>query len=206
MAFTYTTLSQAIQDFVESDETTFVANLPIIIRQTEDRILKSVQLPDFRRNVVGTMTPSNKYLAIPTDFLAPYSLALEDSGNDQEFLLFKEVDFIRAAYPDPAVEGMPKYYAIFQDDYFLLGPTPDDNYPVELHYFYRPDSIVDAATSWLGTHAESALLYGCLLQAYTFLKGDSDLMGLYKEHYQEAMGQLKLLGEGRNSTDAYRIG
>jgi hypothetical protein len=202
MAWTYTTLKQAIQDYVESDETTFVNNLDIIIKQAEDRILKEVQLPDFRRNVTGTLTASDQYLGAPTDFLSPYSLALDNSGS--EFLLFKDVNFIREAYPTVSGEGVPKVYAIFDDDFFIVGPTPDANYQVELHYFHRPASIVDADTSWLGTNSESTLLYGCVVEAYRFLKGDGDLMAMYTESYMSALQNLKILGEARSKTDSYR--
>jgi len=204
MAFTYTTLKQAIQDYVVSDEATLVTNLPIIVKQAEDRILKNVQLPDFRKNSTGTMTSGNQYLGIPADFLSPYSLAIDNSGF--EFLIFKEVNFVRTAYPVIAVTGASKYYAIFDSSFFLLGPTPDSNYATELHYFYRPASIVDAATSWLGTHAESCLLYGCLLEAYTFQKGDPDVMEIYEKRYKEALGELKVIAEGRNKTDSFRNG
>ena len=204
MALNYTELSQAIQDYLQSDETTLVSNIPIIVKQAEDRILKKVQLPDFRRNVTGTVTASDEYLGIPTDFLAPYSLSVDNSGH--EFLLFKNVNFVREAYPITSVTGTPKYYSIFSDTYFLLGPTPDSNYLSELHYFYRPESIVTASTSWLGTNAESALLYGCLIEAYTFQKGDADLLSVYETRYSDAMNDLKVLGEGRNVTDNYRNG
>jgi len=204
MAWTYTTLSQAIQDYLETDETTFVANIPVIVQQAEDRILKQVQLPDFRKNATGTATASDQYLGIPTDFLAPYSLALDNSG--YEFLLFKDVSFIREAYPSAATTGVPKYYAIFDDDFFILGPTPNANFAVELHYFHKPTSIVTASTSWLGTHAESALFSQCIHEAYVFLKGDPDLMAKYKEQADADVAALKLLGEGRNRIDNYRIG
>jgi hypothetical protein len=204
MAWTYATLTQALQDYLESDETTFVADIPIIVRQAEDRILKNVQLPDFRKNSTGTCTASDQYLGIPTDFLAPYSLAVDNSG--YEFLLFKEVNFIREAYPSASTEGVPKYYALLEDTYFILGPTPDSNYTVELHYFYKPESIVTASTSWLGTHAEAALFSTCLHEAYVFLKGDPDLMTKYKEMSDKDILDLKILAEGRNKTDSYRSG
>lgn len=206
MAFTYTTLKQVIQDYVESNETSFVNNLPTIIQQAEDRILKRCQLPDFRKNVTANMTSGNQYLAMPTDFLAPYSLAIDNSGYD--YLLLKDVNFIRQAYPSSATSGAPKVYGIFSDTYFIVGPTPDSNYDVELHYFHKPESITVAAsgTSWLGDNAESALLYGCLLEAYTYLKGDPDLMQLYSQRYEEAVVRLEELGEGYSTTDSYRSG
>lgn len=206
MAFTYTTLKQAIQDYVESTETSFVNNLPTIITQAEDRILKRCQLPDFRQNVTANMTSGNQYLAMPSDFLTPYSLAIDNSGYD--YLLFKDVNFVRQAYPSSSTTGTPKCYAIFSDTYFLIGPTPDSNYAVELHYFHKPESITAASsgTSWLGTNAESTLLYGCILEAYTYLKGDADLMQLYAQRYEEAIAKLEELGEGYNTTDSYRSG
>jgi hypothetical protein len=204
MALNYTELKQAIQDYLESDEATLVANIPIIVQQAEARILKKVQLPDFRKNVTGTITGSDEYLGIPTDFLAPYSLSIDNSGH--EFLIFKNVNFVREAYPITSVEGPPKYYSIFSDEYFLLGPTPDQNYLAELHYFFSPESIVTASTSWLGTHAEAALLYGSLIEGYTFQKGDDDMLTIYHERYTDAMKDLKVLAEGRNVTDSYRNG
>jgi hypothetical protein len=202
MAWTYSTLSQAIQDKLETDETTFVANLPIIIDQAEGRILKKVQLPVFRKNVVGTTTASDEYLGIPTDFLSAYSLAVDNSGF--EFLIFKDVNFIREAYPSNSTEGNPKYYGIFDDDFFIMAPTPDAIYNVELHYFYKPESIVTASTTWLGDHAEVALFTACIIEAYTFLKGDPDLMAEYEKDFQDALADLRVLAEGRNTTDNYR--
>jgi hypothetical protein len=204
MAFTYTTLKATIQDYVQSTETDFVANIDTIIKQAEDRILKSVQLPDFRVNKLGSLTSGNQYLTMPSDFLAPYSLAVDDSG--YEYLIFKDVNFIREAYPSSSTTGTPKYYAIFDENTFILGPSPDDDFTVELHYFHKPASIVDDGTSWLGTNAESVLLYGCLVEAYTFLKGEADLLQVYMARYQEALEDLKGLGEGYSTTDSYRSG
>lgn len=206
MAITYSALTQAIQDYCETNETTFVANLPLMIKQAEDRILKGVQLPDFRKNVTGQMQINNEYLEVPTDFLAPYSLAVDNSG--YEYLTFKDVSSIKEMYPVNTSTGVPKYYAMFDDASFILGPTPDAGYLVELHYFYKPTSIVDSGdgTSWLGDNAESALLYGCLVEAYTFLKGDQDVMAMYMGRYQEALDRLKGVGEGYSTTDSYRSG
>ena len=206
MAFTFTTLKTAIQDYTQNSETTFVNNLPIIIKQAEDRILKSIQLPDFRKNVTGTLTDGNQYLSTPTDFLAPYSLSIDNSGS--EYLIFKDVNFIREAYPVASTEGIPKYYAIFDSNTFIVGPTPNANLTAELHYFYKPQSITESSdgTSWLGTNAESSLLYGSLYEAYTFMKGEPDIMQLYATRYQEALKELKELGEGYDTTDNYRSG
>ena len=206
MAWTYTTLKNAIQDYLETTETTFVNNLPVIIKQAEDRILKSIQLPHFRKNVTGSTTDGTPYLTMPSDFLAPYSLAVDNSG--YEFLIFKEVSFIRESYPVATTEGIPKYYAIFDENTFILGPTPNTNLTAELHYFYKPESITASSdgTSWLGTNAESTLLYGSLVEAYTFLKGDADMLNLYISRYEDALGKLKVLGEGYDTTDSYRSG
>ena len=206
MAWTLTTLKSAIQDYLVTTETTFVNNLDVIIQQAEDRILKSVQLPDFRVNKTGNMTAGNQYLGIPSDFLAPYSLAVDNSG--YEYLMFKDVNFIREAYPSSSASGTPKYYGIFDDNTFIIGPTPDENFTSELHYFYKPESITVSATgtSWLGDNAESTLLYGCLLESYIFLKGNPDLMEIYSARYEDALGKLKALGEGYSTTDSYRSG
>jgi len=206
MAFTFTTLKQAIQDYMESNETSFVDNLPTIIQQAEDKILKTVQLPDFRKNVEGSVAAGSQYLVMPSDFLTPYSLAIDNSGYD--YLIFKDVNFIRQAYPVAGTTGAPKYYGIFSRTAFILGPTPDAAYDAELHYFHKPTSITTSTdgTSWLGTNAESTLLYGCLVEAYTYLKGDPDLMQLYTQRYMEALAKLEELGEGYSTTDSYRGG
>jgi|TARA_R110000851_G_scaffold320424_2_gene485285 hypothetical protein len=206
MAFTYTTLKQTIQDYLETTETTFVSNLPNIITQAEERILKEVQLPDFRKNVTGSLSSDNEYLSTPTDYLAIYSLAVDNSG--YEYLLNKDVNFIREAYPVSTVTGVPKYYSLFNESTIIVAPTPSSSFDVELHYFYRPESITVAAsgTSWLGDNAENALLYGSLVESYTFLKGDADLLQLYMSQYADAVSRLKTLGEGYGTTDSYRSG
>ena len=206
MAFTFTTLKTAIQDYLESSETTFVTNLPLIITQAEERILRTVQLPDFRKNVTGTLSQGNPYLTMPSDFLASYSLAIDNSGYD--YLVFKDVNFIREAYPVEATENVPKYYSIFDEDTFIIGPTPNANFATELHYLYEPESITvsSAGTSWLGTNAEKALLYGCLVEGYTFLKGDGELLQWYQAKYDDAVMRLKSLGEGYDTTDNFRSG
>ena len=206
MAWTFTTLKNALQDYLETTETTFVDNLTVIITQAEDRILKSIQLPDFKKNSTGNTTSGTPYLTCPSDFLAPYSLAVDNSG--YEFLLYKDVNFIREAYPDSTTTGIPKYYSLFDADSFILAPTPNANLTAELHYFYKPESITAASsgTSWLGDNAESTLLYGCLVEAYTFLKGEPDLLQLYAARYEDALAKLKGLGEGYDTTDSYRSG
>ena len=206
MAWTYTTLKSAIKDYLQNSETTFENSLATIITQSENRILKSIQLPDFRKNTTGTMTSGNAYLAAPTDFMAPYSLALDNSG--YEYLIFKEVNSIREAYPVSSTTATPKYYGLFDDSSFILGPTPNSSYSVELHYFYKPTSITTSGdgTSWLVTNAETVLFYGCLVEGYTFMKGEPDLLAVYEKQYQDALVNLKSLGEGYSTTDNYRSG
>lgn len=208
MTMTYGELKQAIQDYTENDETTFVNNLPLFIRLSEERILKSVQLNLFQKNQFGTMTTGNQYLAAPSDFLAPFSLSIDVSG-DAEFLLFKDLDFVQTYTPDPTTTGQPKYYAQFDVDNFILAPTPDANYTVDIHYLYRPASLTagsDSGTSWLSTNAEIALLYGSLVEAYTFMKGDPNLMQMYMQRYGEGVSRLKNLGEAQETIDEYRYG
>lgn len=208
MTMTYGELKQAIQDYTENDETTFVNNLPLFIRLAEERILKSVQLNLFQKNQAGTMTTGNQYLAAPSDFLAPFSLSIDVSG-DAEFLLFKDLDFVQTYTPDPTTTGQPKYYAQFDVDNFILAPTPNANYTVDIHYLYRPASLTagsDSGTSWLSTNAEIALLYGSLVEAYTFMKGDPNLMQMYMQRYGEGVSRLKNLGEAQETIDEYRYG
>jgi hypothetical protein len=208
MTMTYGELKQAIQDYTENDETTFVNNLPLFIRLAEERILKSVQLNLFQKNQFGTMTTGNQYLAAPSDFLAPFSLSIDVSG-DAEFLLFKDLDFVQTYTPDPTTTGQPKYYAQFDVDNFILAPTPNANYTVDIHYLYRPASITagaDSGTSWLSTNAEISLLYASLIEAYTFMKGDPNLMQMYNQRYIEGIARLKNLGEAQETIDEYRYG
>jgi hypothetical protein len=206
MAWTYTTLKTAIQDYLQTTETSFVTNLPTFITQAEERILRTVQLPDFRKNVTGTLTIGDQYLAMPSDFLSQYSLAIDNTG--YEYLLFKDANFIRESFPTSSTQGVPKYYGIFDDANFIIGPTPNANFDVELHYLYKPASITTdpSGTSWLGDNAENALLYGSLIEAYVYLKGDPDMMSLYQSKFDESLAQLKILGEGFNTTDNYRSG
>jgi hypothetical protein len=210
----YAELTTAIIDYAESSEQLFVDNIPTFVQQTEERIYNSVQIPALRKNVTGTLTSGNKYLSAPDDYLSTYSLAVID-GDNYEYLLNKDVNFIRQSYPSVAVAdyGLPRYYALFgsQLSYpnelsFILGPTPDDNYTVELHYFYYPESIVTAGTSWLGDNYSPALLYGSLREAVLFQKGEQDMVAYYEKMYQEAIGQLKRLGDGLERGDAYRDG
>ena len=209
MSFTYDELKTAIQNYTQNEETSFVSNLPLFIRIAEERILKNVQLTLFRKNSTAAMTINNQYLAAPSDFLAPFSLSFTDAANDKYFLEYKDVNFIQEFNPDATTVGAPRYYAFFDISNFIIGPTPDGSYAVELHYFYRPVSLTAGAgtgTSWLSINAEVALLYGCLIEAYTYMKGESDVMEEYEKRFMEAIVSLKNFGEAKEVTDAYRTG
>jgi len=218
----YTTLFETIKSYVENDfpnqdwtntagsgtaTLTGTEQINTFIQQAEQRIFNSVQLPDFRKNVTGQATTGNKYLNVPSDWLATFSLAAIDPVTGaQSFLLNKDVEFIREAYPTPTATGTPAYYAIFNNVTFILGPTPNADYNMELHYFYYPQSITatQSGTSWLGDNFDSVLLYGSLIEAYTFMKGEADVIGQYSKRYDEAILLLKQLGEGKNRQDTYR--
>lgn len=203
----YSQLSQLIQDYCESTEQSFVANIPTFVQLAEERIYNSVQIPAIRKNVTGTMTQNFQYFQLPSDWLSTFSLAVIDPvTGEYEYLLNKDVNFIRASYPPPNSYGKPKYYAIWNNASMILGPTPDANYTAELHYYYYPASIVTAGTSWLGDNFETVLLYGSIREAYTYLKGEQDMMQYYEQKYQEALAQLKRLGDGLDRQDAYRSG
>jgi hypothetical protein len=203
----YTQLSQSIQDYCQSTETSFVANIPNFVQLAEERIYNSVQIPAIRKNVTGTMTNTFPYFQLPSDWLSTFSLAVIDpTTGEYEYLLNKDVNYIRAAYPPPNSTGKPKYYAIWDDATMILGPTPDQAYTAELHYYYYPPSIVNNSTSWLGDNFETVLLYGSLREAYTYLKGEQDMMTYYEQKYQESLGLLKRLGDGLDRQDAYRSG
>tara|TARA_R100000900_G_C3329605_1_gene163102 strand:- start:113 stop:967 length:855 start_codon:yes stop_codon:yes gene_type:complete len=277
MSFTYSTLKTAIQEYTDNDEAAFIRNLPLFIRMTEERILKNVQLSVFQRNASGTLTSGNQFLTTPSDFIAPFSLSTIVSSN-KVFLLFKDLDFVQTYTPDPTTTGVPIYYAQFDADNFIVGPTPNSSYAVELAYFYRPASLTvstftltmtsvsgtfttsdtilgsssgqsseviavpssttitvkipsgsftvgetltgsssgatgvlsvigeDATTSWLSDDGRMTLLYGCLSEAYTFMKGDANLMTLYEGRFREGLSRLKNLGEGQEIADEYRYG
>ncbi len=206
MAMTYSELVAAINSYSENSFDTTDVNT--FIEQAEQRIFNTVQLPDLRRNQVGNTTTGNKYLTTPSDWLSTYSLAVVDSNNEYTFLLNKDVNFIRESFPDTdsAFYGKPEYYGIFDDNTFILGPTPDDSYTVELHYFYYPTSIVTAGTSWLGDNFDTALFYGSLLEAATYLKAEPDVIQNYTQRYMDAISMLKQLGDGKDRRDAYRSG
>jgi hypothetical protein len=193
-----------------------VANIPVFVTQAEQRIYNNVQFPSLRKNVTGVTTINNKYVSCPSDFLAVYSFAVVDgtlASGTYEYLLNKDVNFIRQSYPQADDTGLPRYYALFGPQSandaeltFILGPTPDSNYNVELHYYYYPESIVTAGTTWLGDNFDSVLLYGSLVEAYTYMKGEADMMQLYNGKYMEAMALAKRLGDGMERQDAYRSG
>lgn len=204
MAWTYATLVQAIKDWTEYDETTFNQNIDTFIRNCEERIIYAAQMEVFRKNVSGSGTTGNQYLACPSDYLSPYSLSITSSGS-KVFLLNKDAEYVQEYNPSGAT-GVPKYYALFDVDNFILAPVPAANYTAELHYYYRPESIVTAGTSWLGTYAEQAMLYGCLSEAYTYMKGEDSLQQKYENRFIESVSRLKNLGEGRENIDAYREG
>ena len=208
MSFTYDSLKQAIQDYTENSETTFVNNLPVFIRAAEERILKNVQLNLFMRNQVGTMTTNNQYLGAPSDFLAPFSITVTVSGKKQ-FLEFKDLSFIEEFNPDYTVTGVPRYYAQFDVGNFIVAPTPNQDYAVEVQYLFRPASLTSGAgtgTTWLSDNADLSLLYGSLVEAYIFMKGEQDIMAQYNQRFNEAVIGLKMLGEAKETTQDYRVG
>jgi len=217
----YAALVIAISDYTENTFPT--ADMNTFIQQAEQRIYNTIQFPSIRKNVTGILTTNNKYLSCPNDFLSPYSLAvIEGYGTAAEtyhYLLNKDVNFIREAYPTPADTALPKYYALFgptttsgppsvptNELSFILGPTPDAQYYAELHYYYYPESITTATTTWLGDNFDSVLLYGSLVEAITYMKGEADMVALYDGKYKEALMLAKRLGDGLERSDAYRSG
>ncbi len=209
MSFTYSQLKTAIQDYTENNETTFVTNLPVFIRLAEERILKNVQLSLFRKNATATITQGSQYFACPSDFLAPFSLSFRSSDENKIFVDFKDPSFLQTYTPNSATEGIPRYYSIFDISNFLIAPSPNASYTGELHYYYRPQSLTagaDSGTTWLSINAEIALLYASLIEAYTFMKGEQDMMVLYNQKFQEALVGIKMLGEAKEVTDEFRTG
>lgn len=211
----YTQLTAAICDYTQNFDQDFVSNIPVFVKQAEQRIYNTVQFPSLRSNVTGSTSSNNKYLSCPGDFLATYSMAVVDASGNYEYLLNKDVNFIRQAYPNPNSVGLPKYYAIFgpqsadsKELTFILGPTPNAVYEVELHYYYYPESIstVAGGQTWLGDNFDSVLLYGSLVEAITFMKGEADMVALYNTKYTEALALAKRLGDGMERQDAYRSG
>ena len=208
MSFTLTTLTASIQEWTQNDESTFVAEIPFFIKNAEERIFKLVDLDYFRKNVTGTMTSSNKFLEKPSDYLATYSLSFVNSSSENVFLLQKDVNFVQEYTPDPTTTGSPKYYASFDVDTFIVAPTPSSSFAVELHYYYRPASLTtdDSGTTWISTNAPDALLYASLVEAYTFMKGENDLIQLYNQRFGEAIQRLKGYAEAQENIDSYRRG
>ena len=214
----YTQLSDAIQAYTENTEANFIAEIPVFVQQAEQRIYNTVQFPSLRKNMTGEVSTTTPYLSAPTDYLATYSLAVVDADGNYEYLLNKDVNFIRQAYPSASDVGLPRYYALFgptvsgsaisNELSFILGPKPDANYQVELHFYYYPTSITTAASgqTWLGDNFDSVLLYGSLVEAYTYMKGEQDIMMFYNQKYQEALALAKRLGDGMERQDAYRSG
>jgi hypothetical protein len=212
---TYTELVTAITAYTQNYEADFVANIPTFVKQTETRVYNTVQIPALRKNVTGVTTNGNKYLSCPSDFLSVFSMAVIDGGN-YEYLLNKDVNFMRASYPSASTTGLPKYYALFgptvansiitDELSFILAPTPNAAYSVELHYYYYPETIVTANRTWLGDNYDPVLLYGSLVEAYVFMKGEQDMMTYYEKKYQDALAQLNRLGTGLERGDAYRDG
>ena len=205
MSFTLATLKTAVKDYCETSESTFDTQLTTFIQEAEERILKNVELPDFRKNVTGTSTASSTYLSTPSDFLSPYSLAVI-SSSVYNYLLFKHVSFVRDYTPNSSTTGLPKYYAVFDENTFILAPTPDSNYTFELHYKHRPASLTagaDSGTTWLSTNAPDALLYGTLVEAATFLKVPEEV-AQYEQRFVSATAALKRLGEGYGARDEFR--
>ena len=197
----------AVQDYTESYEATFVTHIPTFIRQAEQRIINAVETPQFKKNSTATLTTSNRYLTLPVDFLAPFEFAIIGTDGVYHQVLLKDVSWLREAFPNPTSAGIADYYALFDQSTFILSRTPDAAYTVELHYFAYPQSLVDAGTTnttWLSTYFDSALLYGTLVEAYIFLKGEPDMMAAYDKQFKEAVGLFKNLGEGKERQDAYR--
>ena len=211
----YSDLVTAVQNYTENsfDYSSDPVPMNTFIKQAEQRIYNTIQFPSLRKNVTGLTTTNNKYLSCPADFLSVYSMAVYPDNGEYTYLLNKDVNFIREAYPQPTDTAKPKYYALFGPQSsllteltFILGPTPDAIYNVELHYFYYPESIVTSTTSWLGDNFDSVLLYGSLVEAYTYMKGEPDMLQLYDGKYKEALALAKRLGDGLERSDAYRSG
>jgi len=208
MSFTLATLKTAIQDYADNSETSFVTNLPNFIKAAEEKIFKGVDLDIFRKNVTSAFTSSDQFLSVPSDYLASFSLQITTSGSES-FLLQKDVNYLREYTPASSTTGLPKYYARFDTDNFIVAPTPNSNYTLELHYYYRPASLTagaDGGTTWLSTNAPFALLYGSLIEAYYYMKGEPDVIAQYEKNYVFYLQRLKDLGEARENEDAYRQG
>jgi hypothetical protein len=202
---TYAELVTLLKQYLENQEATFVANIPVFVRLAEEDIYRTVQLPFLRANKTSlTFTGGIQYFTLPSDYLSSYSFAVINNGRF-EFLLNKDVNFIREAYPDPAVTGVPRFYAQFSASQYIVAPSPASNYQTELNYYFFPETLATAGTNWLSRNAENALLFGCLYHGYIYMKGDQDVANMYKEKYEAALGDLKTISEGRDRKDTYRV-
>ena len=208
MSFTLTTLTASVQEWTQNDESTFVAEIPFFIKNAEERIFKVVDLEYFRKNATGVMTSGNKFLQKPSDWLANFSLSFVNSSSENVFLLQKDVNYLQEFHPNPSSTGTPRFYASFDVNNFIVAPTPNSNFTVEVHYYYRPASLTtdDSGSTWISTNAPDALLYATLIEAYTFMKGENDLLQLYTARFTEAISRLKIYAEAKENTDAYREG
>ena len=208
MSFTLTTLTASVQEWTQNDESTFVAEIPFFIKNAEERIFKVVALDYFRKNATGVMTSGNKFLQKPSDWLANFSLSFVNSSSENVFLLQKDVNYLQEFHPNPSTTGTPRFYASFDVNNFIIAPTPNSNFTVEVHYYYRPASLTtdDSGSTWISTNAPDALLYATLIEAYTFMKGENDLLQLYTARFTEAISRLKIYAEAKENTDAYREG
>ncbi len=208
MSFTLTTLTASVQEWTQNDESTFVAEIPFFIQNAEERIFKVVDLEYFRKNATGVMTSGNKFLQKPSDWLANFSLSFVNSSSENVFLLQKDVNYLQEFHPNPSSTGTPRFYASFDVNNFIVAPTPNSNFTVEVHYYYRPASLTtdDSGSTWISTNAPDALLYATLIEAYTFMKGENDLLQLYTARFTEAISRLKIYAEAKENTDAYREG
>ena len=208
MSFTFAQLKTAIQDYTDNSESSFVSHLSDFIKASEERIFKSVDLEIFRKNVTTAFTASDKFLTIPADYLSTFSMQITTAGSEA-FLLQKDVNFLQEAYSGSTSTATPRYYAQFDEDNFIVAPTPNSNYAIELHYYYRPTSLTagaDSATTWLSNNAPFALLFGALVDAYIFMKGEPDLIQQYEKRFIDQLTRLKDYGEARENTDAYSEG
>jgi len=208
MSFTLTTLTDSIKEWTQNDESTFVAEIPFFIKNAEERIFKVVDLEYFRKNATGVMTSGNKFLQKPSDWLANFSLSFVNASSENVFLLQKDVNYLQEFHPNPSSTGTPRFYASFDVNNFIVAPTPNSNFTVEVHYYYRPTSLTtdDSGSTWISTNAPDALLYATLIEAYTFMKGENDLLQLYTARFTEAISRLKIYAEAKENTDAYREG
>lgn len=203
---TYAELVDLVKNYLEVDETTFNANIDTFIKLAEEDICRKVSIPAARKSSTANLTAGNGYFALPADFLSPYEFMVNTTGTTWIHLIRKDVSYMREAYPSTATTGVPKYYSMFDNDTFILGPAPTSAYSTELHYYGMPDSIIDSGTSWLGDNAENALLYGTVLMGYVYLKGSPDLLGVYEKAYETAINNLSTLCEGMQKKDEYRHG